>query len=142
MSDTADKALLQKIQQDPQCFNEVYTLYFKPIFGYVFRRLGDYETSRDITAETFLKAYQHIGWFKWRGISIAAWLYKIATNEINQYFRKAKYIPACINDLQLQNQLQYEPGIETEKEAIALQMKEYKDFQAIQQELLLMDTKY
>ena len=142
MPPASDKDLLQKIKQHPQYFGVVYDLYFKAIFGYVFRRLGEYETARDITAETFLKAYQHIGWFQWRGISIAAWLYKIASNEINQYFRKAKYIPACLDDLQLSNMLQYEPGIETEKQKLQLQMQEHKEFHAIQQELLLMDIKY
>src|SRR4030095_9412314 len=33
-------------------------------------------------------------------ISFSAWLYKIATNQINQYFRKGKYKSASLDELQ------------------------------------------
>ncbi|MEP6513811.1 MAG: RNA polymerase sigma factor, partial [Parafilimonas sp.] len=114
----------------------------KAIFNFVFRRLGDYETARDITAETFLKAFQNISWFQWRNIPFSAWLYQIASNEINQYFRKAKYTPFCLDDLQLQNKLASEPGIETEKAALQKQSEEYKEFNLIQKHLLKLGIKY
>ncbi len=137
-----EKALLKKIKKEPQYFGVLYDRYFKAIFNYIFRRLGNYETARDITAETFLKAYQNISWFQWRNIPFSAWLYKIAANEINQYFRKVKYTPSILDDLQLQNKLASDPGIETEKAALQKQSEEYTEFNLIQQHLLKLSIKY
>ncbi|MFN2439081.1 MAG: RNA polymerase sigma factor, partial [Chitinophagaceae bacterium] len=75
MTAEEEKELLKLVKKDPQAFAVLYDNYYNPIFSYVFRRLGNYDLSKDITAETFLKAYQKIGSFVWQGIPIAAWFY-------------------------------------------------------------------
>ncbi|MFN0275923.1 MAG: RNA polymerase sigma factor [Chitinophagales bacterium] len=92
-----ERQLIQKIKTDPQCFGIVFDHYYKPIFNYIFRRITDYDISRDIASETFLKAFLNINSFTWKGISISSWLYRIATNEINYYFRKKKYTSSLEN---------------------------------------------
>jgi len=137
-----DKELLKRIKKDPQAFALLYDQHYHSIFSYAFRRLANYELARDITAETFLKAYQKIGLFEWRNIPISAWLFRIATNEINLYFRKSKYIPAVVADLDLYDHLPYEEGIETEKAASEKTLQENKEFLAVQRQLLQLDIKY
>jgi len=135
-----EKALLKQIQKDPQAFSILYDHYYTPIFAYVLRRLGQYELARDITAETFLKAFQKINSFQWREIPVSTWLYRIATNESLSFLRNSKYKPSSIEDLNLY--LPYEEGIETEKAALAKAFRENKEFMAVQQHLLRMDIKY
>jgi RNA polymerase sigma-70 factor (ECF subfamily) len=137
-----EKELLKRIKQDPQAFALVYDEYYNSIFSYVFRRLANYDLARDVTAETFLKAYQKIGMFQWRNIPISAWLFRIATNEINLHFRNSKYSPACIDDTDLHLHLSYEEGIETEKAALEKALQESKEFLMIQKQLLQLDIKY
>jgi RNA polymerase sigma-70 factor (ECF subfamily) len=137
-----EKELLKRIKQDPQAFALVYDEHYNSIFSYVFRRLANYDLARDVTAETFLKAYQKIGVFEWRNIPISAWLFRIATNEINLYFRNSKYSPACIDDTDLHLHLSYEEGIETEKAALEKALQESKEFLTIQKQLLQLDIKY
>jgi RNA polymerase sigma-70 factor (ECF subfamily) len=84
---------------NPRVFGELYDLHYPKIFGYVFRMTGDYAVACDITSETFLKAWIKIGAFQWKGISISSWFFKIASNEINQYFRKKKYKPRTLMEL-------------------------------------------
>ena len=79
--------LLDRIRQQPGSFSELFQLYYKQIFGYVFRRTGNFDDTADIAADTFLKAFRHIHNFKYNGISVKVWLYRIATNELNLYFR-------------------------------------------------------
>ena len=79
-----------KAQEDPEAFRYLFERYYDPIFNYILRRTCDMHVAKDVTANTFLKALNHIKKFKWRGISFSAWLYKIATNEINQNYRKTK----------------------------------------------------
>lgn len=85
-----EKELLDNIKDDPKKFGQVFHLYYQNIFGYIFRRSALFETAQDIAADTFHKAYLNIHKFDYRGISLKVWLYRIATNEINAYFRQKK----------------------------------------------------
>lgn len=137
-----EKELLNRVKKEPAAFALIYDQHYQALFSYAFRRLGNYELARDITAETFLKAYQKIGVFEWRNIPVSAWLFRIATNEINLYFRKSKYTPACLDDLDLYDHLPYEEGIETEKAAMEKALEESKEFLRVQKQLLRLDVKY
>jgi RNA polymerase sigma-70 factor, ECF subfamily len=86
-----ERELVRQAQKDPDAFAELYDVYYPKIFGYVLRRSANLEAAQDITSETFLKALRKLWQFQWRSISFSFWLYKIATNEVNQYFRKAEY---------------------------------------------------
>jgi DNA-directed RNA polymerase specialized sigma24 family protein len=70
--------LLHRIRNNPEEFSELFRLYYKPIFGYIFRRTGDFDDTADIAAETFLKAFNSINNFTYKGISIKIWLFRIA----------------------------------------------------------------
>jgi RNA polymerase sigma-70 factor (ECF subfamily) len=137
-----EKELLKRIRRDPQAFGLIYDEHYNPIFSYVFRRVADYDVAKDVTAETFLKAYQKIGVFEWRNIPVSAWLFRIATNEINLYFRHSKYRPVCLDETNLHLYLPYEEGIETEKAAMEKALKENGEFSMIQKRLLRLDVKY
>jgi len=137
-----EKELLKRIKKDPQVFAFIYDEYYNSIFSYVFRRIGNYDLAKDVAAETFLKAYQKIGFFEWRNIPISAWLFRIATNEVNLYFRHSKYSPACIDDTDLHIHMAYEAGIETEKAAMKKLLQENEEFLTIQKQLLQLDLKY
>lgn len=71
-------------------FEQIYDLYFDDIFRHILRRVGQVAEAEDLTAATFEKALQALGRFRWRGTPLAAWIYRIATNEVNSYFRKLK----------------------------------------------------
>lgn len=137
-----ERELLERIKREPQAFALLYDKYYNSIFGYVFRRTGQYDLSRDIAAETFLRAYQRIDLFEWRNISFASWFYKIASNEIRKYFRKAKYTPACLEDLEITSNLPYQEGIETERAALEKSMEEYIQFRLVQEQLKNLGLKY
>jgi RNA polymerase sigma-70 factor, ECF subfamily len=137
-----EKELIKRVKKDPLAFALIYDQHYNAIFSYVFRRLGHYEIARDVTAETFLKAFQKVGVFQWRNIPISAWLFRIATNEINLYFRRSKYTPAYLEDTDLHLHLAYEPGIETEKAALEKALQENEEFLAVQRKLLQLEPKY
>ncbi len=135
-----EKELLKRIKKDPQAFALIYDEHYNAIFSYVFRRLGNYDIAKDVVAESFLKAFQKIGSFEWKNVPISAWLYRIATNEINLHFRQSKKNQT--GDLDISLYLPYEPGIETEKAALEKALAELQEFLVIQKQLLLLDAKY
>jgi len=98
---SSEEQLIRRARTDPRAFGELYDRYYPKIFGYVFRATTDYAVACDITSETFLKAWIKLGSFKWKGISISSWFFRIATNEINQYFRRRSYTPHTVMEQSL-----------------------------------------
>lgn len=74
----------------PGSFEEIYQCHFDEIFRYVLHRLGHVADAQDVTAQVFYKAMRHLWRFRWQGRPISAWLFRIANNEVNTYFRKGK----------------------------------------------------
>lgn len=95
--------LLNKIKEDPANFSTIFKLYYKPIFGYIFRRTGSFDNTADIAADTFLKAFTHIKNFNYKGISIKIWIYRIATNDVNMYFRQRQKHSLVFDEIKFEN---------------------------------------
>ncbi len=81
---------IKRSQTDPEAFKPLYEKYFKKIFLFALRRVEEKELARDITQQVFLKALNSIRKFQLRGLPFSAWLFRIAINECNDYFRKSK----------------------------------------------------
>lgn len=79
---------IQAAQQDPALFRPLYDRYFEPIFRFVFRRTADEELAADLCSQVFLKAMQKLNTYHYRGVPFSSWLFKIASNEISQYYRQ------------------------------------------------------
>lgn len=90
-NDTDLKQELQHIEAakiNPARFDLLYESYYRSIFIFVHRRTGDEELTADITSQVFLKALININKYVYKGVPFSAWLFRIALNEINMYFRK------------------------------------------------------
>jgi len=139
-----EEQLLQDIENDPHHFSKVYEAFYNKIFGYVFRRTTNYEAARDITAETFLKAYSNINKFKWRKISLLYWIYAIATNELNKYFNSQKYAPHSLARIQEEYGFDFTDHSNAETETIRLQeeLEKHQDFARISETIKKLGVKY
>jgi len=83
-----EKKIVEEAKKNPEVFGELYDEFYKPIFNYILRRTSDIEETQDLTSQTFFKALKGLGEFRWQNISFSAWLYRIATNEVNSFYRK------------------------------------------------------
>ncbi|MES2278428.1 MAG: RNA polymerase sigma factor [Bacteroidota bacterium] len=139
-----EAGLIEQCRTDPKAFGLIFDRWYKPVFGYLLRRTGDYDLAKDMAAETFLKAFLKIGGFQWRGISISAWLYRIAGNELNQYYRNSKYKPQSLQQLlenpHMEKLLHADAG--NEREIMEQELKAHQDYNTIRQNLLKLDAKY
>jgi RNA polymerase sigma-70 factor (ECF subfamily) len=94
-----EESLIKRSQADPQAFRTLYEKYFKRIFLFVLHRVGDRQIAADISSQVFLKALLNLKKFKFRGVPFSAWLFRIALNECNDYFRKSlRYRIVTIED--------------------------------------------
>jgi len=71
-------------------FGPLYDKYYKQIFLFIYKRASDQELTGDLTSQVFLKALMNLKRYEYRGFPFSSWLYRIATNEINMYFRGLK----------------------------------------------------
>jgi RNA polymerase sigma-70 factor (ECF subfamily) len=90
MIEKDEKSLIEECKKNPEAFGRLYDAYFDNIFNHILYRTGNVTLAQDLTAQTFFNALNNIGGFRFRGVSILAWLYRIATNEVNGHFRKQK----------------------------------------------------
>lgn len=100
--------LVQAVQKNPARFSSLYTRYYERIFRFAYQRTADEEISADLSSQTFLKAYENIGKYKHRGVPFSAWLYTIALNEVNQYFRKTNKNRVVTIEENYVNNIKYE----------------------------------
>ena len=68
-------------------FEELVKRYQRPIVGYVFRMLGDYDSSLDVTQEVFIKVYNSLHRYS-SDYKFSTWLYRIAHNATIDHIRR------------------------------------------------------
>jgi RNA polymerase sigma-70 factor, ECF subfamily len=85
-----EEELIRNAQADPDEFRLLYERHFKKIFLFVLHRVGDKALTADITSQVFLKALINLHKFRFRGLPFSAWLFRIALNECNSFFRSNK----------------------------------------------------
>lgn len=68
-------------------FEELVRRYQRPITGYVFRMLGDYDSALDVTQEVFIKVYNSLTKYS-SEYKFSTWLYRIAHNAAIDHMRR------------------------------------------------------
>lgn len=66
----------------------MYNTYADDIYRFLFVHVRDVELAEDLTADTFLKAWNRIDKFDWK--HSRGWLYAIARNNLADHWRKKK----------------------------------------------------
>lgn len=89
---------------DPQYFEPLYIKYYELILKFVYKRIEDLDNAREVTSIVFTKALININKYKDQGFPFSSWLYRIAINEINQFYRDSTKIRVIsIEDKGLKN---------------------------------------
>jgi len=84
-----DSRMIARAHCDPAAFVRLYRKYYDAIFRYCVHRLFERTTAEDITSEVFLKVVENLGDFRGNEQQFRNWLYRIATNAVNQHLRKS-----------------------------------------------------
>lgn len=88
-----DEELVAKSKTgDTESFNQLVKRWERPIFALAYRTLGREEDARDVTQETFLRAFRALAGFK-GDAKFSSWLYRIALNLCHDWMRKERRAP-------------------------------------------------
>ena len=89
-SATDQDLLIKEACRDSAAFAQLYRLHYDNIFCYCARRLFNRHAAEDVTSIVFFKAMRTIGSFTGNSKDFRNWLYRIATNAVNDHLRTAK----------------------------------------------------
>lgn len=82
--------LVSEVQSwDTDAFWELYDILLDSIYSFVYYKVSHKETAEDLTEEVFIRVWDSINKFKLRDkIPFTAWVYRIASNLVIDYYRK------------------------------------------------------
>jgi RNA polymerase sigma-70 factor (ECF subfamily) len=89
-SETEQDILIREAQSDSAAFARLYRLHYEKVFRYCCRRLFNRHSAEDVTSTVFFKVMSKIGSFEGSSTDFRNWLYRIATNAVNDHLRTAK----------------------------------------------------
>jgi len=81
--------LIEDARQDPLAFARLYDHFSKPVYRYLYSRVGNQADAEDLTAQTFLIPLEKGPRYRERG-NFKAWLFTIAHNKAMDHFRKRR----------------------------------------------------
>ncbi|MDR7130167.1 RNA polymerase sigma-70 factor (ECF subfamily) [Algoriphagus sp. 4150] len=137
-----EEFLIRRAKSDPTHFRELYELYFEQIFRFINRRVGELEISKDITQQVFLKALIGLEKYVYREVPFSSYLYRIAANECNQFFRdssKVRYV-SMDSDIKASLITEIEPEYSTRETDLSELSKALGELSV--KELLLVELRF
>jgi RNA polymerase sigma-70 factor (ECF subfamily) len=90
LNESEHTSLIQRACSDPDAFAELYLLHYTDVFYYCVRRLFDRHSAEDVTSAVFFKVMRKLDSFDGRATDFRSWLFRIATNAVNDHLRSAK----------------------------------------------------
>ncbi|AZT89571.1 sigma-70 family RNA polymerase sigma factor [Caldicellulosiruptor changbaiensis] len=89
-----ERELVERAKKDKRYFEKLYEFYFDKIYTYIYYKTFNHPLTEDLTSETFMKVLKSLDKFEYKeNHSFSAWIFKIAQNVVNDYYRaKKEYI--------------------------------------------------
>jgi len=86
-----ERLLIAKaVDRDAEAFTELYDRNVVRVYRHIYYLVNDIREAEDLTAQTFLKAWEAIDRYKERGAPIIAWLLRIAHNLTISFLRSRR----------------------------------------------------
>ena len=74
---------------DAEAFRQLFERYSRPVISFVFDMVNDRALAEDLTQETFVRAYRHLGALR-EEEKFSTWLFSIAKNVAREHLRSAE----------------------------------------------------
>ncbi|QQG42996.1 MAG: RNA polymerase sigma factor [Candidatus Daviesbacteria bacterium] len=124
------KLVIQAQKGDKDAFGQIYSLFFKRIFRYVYYSVFNRPLAEDITQDTFLRAFRALPGFSTRKGTFQAFLFAIARNLVIDHARKKRELSLeLVGDLPSSEDFEDEIDAEREKQMIYQALAHLDDFE-------------
>ncbi|HTY40084.1 MAG TPA: sigma-70 family RNA polymerase sigma factor [Candidatus Paceibacterota bacterium] len=86
-----EKQLIESaVRGEASAFGRLYDHYQPMIYRFVLVKTSRREEAEDLTHQIFVNAWQNIGRYREMGFPFSSWLYRIARNQIVDFYRSQK----------------------------------------------------
>lgn len=92
MALTDEELVARSVDGDADSFNQLVRRWERPIYALAYRTIGREEDARDVTQDTFLRAFRALPGFKGQA-KFSSWLYRIALNLCRDWIRRQRRTP-------------------------------------------------
>lgn len=90
-----EQDLIRKVQSgDDDAMNSLISGYYQSIFAFYYKNTGNYDQSKDLTQEVFIKMVTNISKYRPK-TPFKNWLFTIASNHLKNYYRTLSRRPKC-----------------------------------------------
>ncbi len=80
----------QAILGEASAFGLLYDHYEPQIYRFIYLKVGDREEAEDLTHQVFLQGFLKISDYQYQNFPFSSWLYRIARNEVIDFYRVRK----------------------------------------------------
>lgn len=89
--------LVEKIKLgDQEAFSLIYEEFVDRIYKFIRLKVSETEQAEDLLQEVFVKAWQGSKKLKVADLNFSAWLYRVASNTVNDHYRKVYRRPQTV----------------------------------------------
>ena len=90
LTDILDKRKTKEDLYEEKDFTYIFETYYKRVYNYIYYRVNCHYTAEDLTSQVFEKIMIKIDTYSKNKSPFEVWLFAIARNTINDYFRSSK----------------------------------------------------
>lgn len=95
---TDEQILINKAKDgDREALNTLVSLYWQPIYRIIFSKIGHEDDAKELTQETFMKAFRALPRYRVLDVSFKSYLGTIAVNLVIDFWRKKGRTPQSVN---------------------------------------------
>jgi RNA polymerase sigma-70 factor, ECF subfamily len=117
---SAETLIARARRGDAEAFRLLFERYSRPVISFVYDMVGDRALAEDLTQETFVRAYRHLGALREES-KFSTWLFSIAKNVAREHLRSGEHRAAKV---ELDDESVLELQDESPTPAVALLDKE------------------
>ena len=82
---------------DREALDTLISFYWQPIYRIIYSKLGNEEDAKELTQETFMKAFRSLPRYKILDVPFKSYLGRIAINSVTDFWRKNGRTPQLVN---------------------------------------------
>lgn len=91
--------LVERAKVDTKAFGELFDMFYDTVFRYCMRRCGNRSDAEEVVSEVFYKVLKGLARYRWTGVPLDTWLYRIAAHEVASYYRHHRHTIYADDDL-------------------------------------------
>src|SRR3990172_6487131 len=85
----AEADFIRRIKEfQAEAWDELYEEYYPKMYRYLHIHVGDRDAAEELAAEVFEQACKGVRRFRYRGVSLSSWLYRVAHNLMVDWQRR------------------------------------------------------